>query len=215
MEQMRGGVGAADRGAAVGIHPRVYRKAQIETALSQMANVQHKSALSLRVDHFKSSAGPLQPPRVAHLSAGFAVERCLVEYNGHCRGVPHFSQGFAEPVLRNDAHHLAVCFGRFIAAKLRAVHRFFKCVQRARAKHLRAVARPRPLSVRIHRLAEACPVEGAVALGGQRFQEFGWKAIRCVQFGSIAAANEPCSRSFDRCEKLFDAIETAVDRREK
>ena len=215
MEEVGGGVGTADRRAAAGIDFRSDRLAEVERALAQVAGVEHEAALSLRIADVEAAPLPRKCARVAHLAARFAVEARAIEHDRNRRRMADLAERVAELTLRDDADHLAVGLGRVIADELGAVHGLFERVERARCEHLHAGAGARPLAVRVHRLPETVPVEAAVPLGGERLEQFRRKAVGGVEFGSLATADQAGAGTVDRREQLFDAVESAVDRREK
>ena len=63
----------------------------------------------------------------------------------------------------------------------------------------------------VHRLAEALPIERAVALRSQRLQQFRWDSVGGVEFGRFRPTHQARSRALDGGEQFFDPLEAAVD----
>ena len=131
VDQVRGRMGPADGAAPANINLRGDSLPQVEASLAEVAGVEHEAPFPLRVEHLKPAARPGEPACVAHLSARFAIKRSLVEHNGRWSRFAHLAEGFAEAVLGNDADHLAIGLEPVVAEEFRAVHRFFKGVERA------------------------------------------------------------------------------------
>ena len=95
------------------------------------------------------------------------------------------------------------------------MHRLFERVERTAVNTSTVSPRSRTLSVGLHRRSETVPIEGAVALGGERLEEFRRKAVGRVQLGGVGPGHRLPPAWSDLGEELLDPVEAAVDRAEE
>ena len=97
VQNMRGGVRAANSRAAVGIDFGGHARPSFKHAFAQMAAVQHEAFFAVRVDDFESQARADDFAGVADLAARFAVKRRLIEHDRD-----RLLRGRSRPSLRTD-----------------------------------------------------------------------------------------------------------------
>src|SRR5205823_1891401 len=91
-------------------------------------------------------------------------------------------------LLGQDADDLAFGLDRLVAKELSWPQRFLQRIKRAgRWEKLLALAAAGLFAVLFHLTLKAIPIESEVMLGGQSFEQFGWKTVRRIKLGGLLA----------------------------
>ena len=187
VEDVGGGVGAADGGAAAVVDDGLYLGTFAHRALEEVAFVDDELAVFLRVGHVELEAVADEAAGVADLAAAFAVERRAIEDDADAFGVADFVELVAEVIVRrmagDDATDRGFGFERVVAEELGGVERLLERIDRAAGAHHGVLHLAGDFAVLFHRGIVALPIEGEVMFGGERFEELGRHAVGLIELG--------------------------------
>ena len=211
MQQMRGGVRPANALAAFDIDLGDGRGAQLDPSLAEMAAVERKTAVDLRVDDLEVERGGDDLAVVAHLAAHLAVEGRLVEHHDDRLLVVDLVDLLAKLIVGDDADHLGVRhFKGLVAEEAAAVHGFFQAFQRVVTEQFDLLSAARLDAVPLHFLAKALPIEGQVAFGGESFKQLGREAVGLEHVGGLGGGDDAPMLRFHFGEDAFDPLQAGV-----
>ena len=208
VQQVGGRVVGADQPAPFGVHFRGHWIPHAQFALGHLADVQVLVAAGDGVQDLKTDAAVAKRAGIAHLAAGFSVERCLVEDRNALRTLADGLDGIPRRV--EERHDLASAGTALVAQKLHlGVDPHLLPQGKVEARR-----RPAPLPLALHFGFEARQVNGQAPFAGDVGGKVGGKAVGVVELEEDLARNAlvvlACQRPFEQFHALAERFGKAL-----
>ena len=200
MQQVGGRVVGADQPAPFGVHLRRHRVAHAQFALGHSANMQVLFAAGDSVRDLEANAAVAERAGIAHLAAGFSVERCLVEDGNALRALVDGLDGIPPGV--EEGHDLTLAGTAVVAQEFDLGVDPHLLPQ----GEVEARRRPAPLPLALHFGLETRHVDGQAPFPGDVGREVGGKAVSVVELEEDFARNALAVLARQRPFEQFHAL---------